>query len=127
MFFGLMGTIVVHKRMVKSVVKKHVCSDRIIAVKLKAEVVGILIVQMYMPISEYEDDELEELYDIIEEILEVDRKGETNVIVMGDWNNVVEDKAHHNTVGPYGLGRRNQRGQTLIDFCERNGLVITNT
>jgi endonuclease/exonuclease/phosphatase family metal-dependent hydrolase len=46
---------------------------------------------------------------------------------MGDWNSVVGYKAHHNTVGPYGLGRRNQRGQMLIDFCERNGLVITNT
>jgi hypothetical protein len=40
---------------------------------------------------------------------------------------VVGDKAHHNIVGPYRLGRRNQRGQMLIDFFERNGLVITNT
>jgi hypothetical protein len=40
---------------------------------------------------------------------------------------VVGDKAHHNSVGPYGLGRRIQKGQMLIDFCERNGLVITST
>jgi hypothetical protein len=45
-------------------------------------------------------------------------KGKTNMIIMGDWNTVVGDKAHHNTVGPYGLGRRNQRGQMLIDLCE---------
>jgi hypothetical protein len=45
---------------------------------------------------------------------------------MGDWNNVVGDRAHHNTVGPYGLGRSNQRDQMFIDFCETNGLVITN-
>jgi hypothetical protein len=76
---------------------------------------------------EYEEDKVEELYDIIEEILEEDRKSATNTIIMGDWNSVVGDKAHHNIVGPYGLGRRNQRGQMLIDFCERNGLVITNT
>jgi hypothetical protein len=68
---------------------------------------------------------VEELYDIIEEILEEDGKGATNTIIMGDWNSVVGNKAHHNTVGQYGLGRRNQRGQMLIDFCERNGLVIT--
>jgi hypothetical protein len=78
-----------------------------------------------MPTSDYEDDEVEELYDIIEEIFEEDGMGETNTIVMGDWNGVVGNKAHHNIVGPYGLGRRNQRGQMLIDFCERNGLVIT--
>jgi hypothetical protein len=75
-----------------------------------------------MPTSEYEDDEVEELCNVIEEILEEDGKGKTNTIIMGDWNSVVGDKAHHNTVGPYGLGRRNQRGQMLIDFCERNGL-----
>jgi exonuclease III len=119
--------IVVHTSIVKSVVKKHVCSDRIIAVKLKAEPVSTLIVQAYMPTSEYEDDEVEELYDLIEEILEEDGKGETNTIIIGDWNTVVGDKAHHNIVGPYGLGRRNKRGQMLIDFCERNRLVITNT
>jgi hypothetical protein len=79
-----------------------VYSDRIIAVKLKAEPVSILIVQVYMPTSEYEDDEVEELYDIIEEILEDDGKGARNMIIMGDWKSVVGDKAHQNTAGPYG-------------------------
>jgi hypothetical protein len=82
---------------------------------------------VYTPTSKYEYDEVEELYDIIAEILEEDGKGATNTIIMGDWNSVVGDKAHHNIVGLYGLGRRNQRCQMLNDFCERNGLVITNT
>jgi hypothetical protein len=56
-----------------------------------------------MPTSDYEDDEVEKLYDIIEEILEEDGKGAANTIVMGDWNSVVGNKAHNNTVGPYGL------------------------
>ena len=33
--------------------------------------------QVYMPTSEYEDDEVEKLYDTIEEMLEEDGKGET--------------------------------------------------
>ena len=36
--------IVVHKSIVRSVVKKIVCNDRIIAIKLKAELVNILFV-----------------------------------------------------------------------------------
>jgi hypothetical protein len=36
-----------------------------------------------MPTSEYEDDEVEEFYDTIEEILEEDGKGDTNVIILG--------------------------------------------
>jgi exonuclease III len=74
--------IVEHKSVVKSVVKKSVYSDRIIAVMLKAEPVSILIV--YMPTSEYEEDEVEGLYDVIEEILEENGKGATNTIIMGD-------------------------------------------
>ena len=45
----------VHKSLVRSVVKKIVCS----ALKLKAEPVSILIMQVYMPTSDYEDDEVE--------------------------------------------------------------------
>jgi endonuclease/exonuclease/phosphatase family metal-dependent hydrolase len=70
---------------------------------------------------------VERLYGIIEEMQREAGKGATNTLIMGHWNSVVGTKAHHNTVGPYGLGRRNQSGQMLIDFCERNGLVITNT
>ena len=62
--------IVVHKSIVRSVVKKIAFNDRIIAIKLKAEPVNILIIQVHMPTSEYEDDEVENLYDTIEEILE---------------------------------------------------------
>jgi exonuclease III len=72
--------IVVHKSVVKSVVKKRVYSDRLSAVKLKAEPVIILIVQVYMPTSEYEDNKVEELYDLIEEILEEDGMGATNTL-----------------------------------------------
>jgi hypothetical protein len=47
--------ILVHKIIVGSVLKKIVWNDRIIAVKLNAEPVNILIVQVYMPTSDYED------------------------------------------------------------------------
>ena len=70
--------IVVHKSIVRNVVKKIVYNDRIIAIKLQAKQISILMMQVYMPISEYEDDEVEELYDITEEILEEDGKGDTN-------------------------------------------------
>ena len=48
--------IVVHKSVLRSVVKKIVCNDRIIAFKLKAEPVSILIMKVYMPTSEFEDE-----------------------------------------------------------------------
>jgi hypothetical protein len=57
--------IVVHKSVVRNVVKKIVYNDRIIGIKLQAEPINILMVQVYMPTSEHEDDEVEELYGII--------------------------------------------------------------
>ena len=94
----------VHRSIVRSFVKKVVCNDRIIAIKLKAEQVNVLIMQVYVPTSEYEDDEVEKLYDTTEEILEGDGKGDTNNIILGDWNSVVGDKAFRNIVGSRGLG-----------------------
>jgi exonuclease III len=77
-------------------VKKIVCNDRIIALTIKAEPVIVPLVQVYVPISEYEDDEVEELYNTIQEILEEDGKGETNNIILGDWKSVVGDKSYRN-------------------------------
>jgi exonuclease III len=45
--------IVVHKSIVGSSVKKIVCNDRLIAVKLNGEPVNVLIVQVYMSTSDY--------------------------------------------------------------------------
>ena len=46
----------------------------------------------------------QKLYDTIEEILEEDGKGDTNVIVLGDWKNAVGDETYRNIVGSHGLG-----------------------
>jgi exonuclease III len=112
---------------VKSVVKKIVYNDRVIAIKLQAEPINIFMIQVYMPTSEHEDDEVEELYGTIEEILEENGKSNKNTIIMGGWNSVVGDEPHRNIVGPNGLGRKNHRRQMLINFCERNGLIVNNT
>jgi exonuclease III len=54
--------ILVHKSVVRSV-RKIAYKDRIIAIKLQAEPINILIMQVYTPASECEDDEVEKLYD----------------------------------------------------------------
>jgi hypothetical protein len=79
-----------------------------------------------MPASDYEDDEVEKLNDTVEEILKEDGKGDTSIIILGDRNSVVGDKSYRNIVGSSGLDRQNHGGQMLIDFCKRNGLIVTN-
>ena len=105
------------KIIVKSVVKKIVCNDRIIAVNLQAEPINILMMNVYIPKSVHEYDEVEDFYNTTEEITEKDGKGDTNTITMGEWNSVVGDESYRNVVGPNGLGRKNHRCQMFIKFC----------
>src|SRR6478609_7005701 len=100
--------------------------DRIIVVKVRADSVDMMIVQAYLPTTDYEDEEVEKLYDQLEEILGK-QKGTDNLIVMGDFNAVVGKGKEDSVVEKFGLGNRNDRGERLIEFCKSQNLVITNT
>ena len=86
--------IVVHKSIVRSVIKKFAYNDSIIATKLQAEQISILMMQM------------------------TSDKDDTNTIIIRDWNSVIGDESYRNIVGPHGLGRKNHRGKMFINFCE---------
>uniref|UniRef100_A0A8D8U6H3 Craniofacial development protein 2 n=1 Tax=Cacopsylla melanoneura TaxID=428564 RepID=A0A8D8U6H3_9HEMI len=102
-------------------------SDRVIALKLKSIPVDTLIIQVYMPTSEATDEIVEEIYRQIEEILEENGRGQIRTIVMGDWNSVVGDENVDGIVGKFGYGKKNDRGERLIEFCKQYGLWISNT
>src|SRR6476619_4941131 len=95
-------------------------------VKVKADPVDMVIVQAYLPTTDYEDEEVKKLYDQLEEILGK-QKGTNNAIVMGGFNAVIGEDKEDRVVGKFGLGKRNDRGERLIEFCNSQNLVITNT
>src|SRR6476469_8633140 len=100
--------------------------DRIMVVKVKVDPVDMVIVQAYLPTTDYEDEEVEKLYDQLEEILGK-QTGTDNVIVMGNFNAVVGEVIEDRVIGKFGLGKRNDRGEWLIEFCKSKNLVISNT
>jgi len=101
-------------------------SDRLMMIKLKNESKDIAIIQVYMPTSEHNDEEIEKMYEQIEEV--VDRqKGSDYVIVMGDWNAVVGEGRDGNEIGQFGLGTRNERGDRLTEFCQKRKFIVSNT
>ncbi|KAG7494322.1 hypothetical protein JOB18_027984 [Solea senegalensis] len=101
-------------------------SDRLMRVKLRGEPVDIMIVVVYMPTTAHPDEEIEEMYDKIEEVLNIG-KGNDYMILLGDWNAVVGEGKDGLVTGHFGLGRRNKRGDMLVDFYRRRGLTIANT
>ena len=46
---------------------------------------------------------------------------------MGDLNAKVGQGQDGKTVGEFGLGERNERGDRWVQWCEANNMVITNT
>ena len=49
------------------------------------------------------------------------------LIIIGDWNAKVGSQETPGVTGKFGHGIRNEAGQTLIEFCHKNALVIANT
>jgi len=85
-----------------------------------------VLIQVCMPTTAYTDEEVDDLYEQIEEILQ-GTNGHSYVMALGDWNAVVGENSEDDCVGNFGLGSRNERGQKLVEFCKKNRMMITNT
>lgn len=101
-------------------------SDRLILTKLRANPNNIVLIQVYFPTSDVDDDDIEEVYSGLEEHYKL-AKGEDNLIIMGDWNSIVGECADSQEVRAFGLATRNERGDRPINFCRRYDMTITNT
>ena len=101
-------------------------SERIILVRLETKPRDTIVIQVYMPTTSHEEDEIDMMYDHLEEI--IGRiKGDENLVILGDMNAVVGEGKEEEVAGEFGLGLRNERGDKLVEFCQRNKLGITNT
>ena len=101
-------------------------SDRIILLRIKGQPFDISIIQAYAPTTTHDDNEVEEFYNALD--LAIKQTKSTDIIfVMGDFNAKVGCNSYNKITGNFGLGERNERGERLLQFCEENNLVITNT
>ena len=69
---------------------------------------------------------MEELYEQLDCLIKAE-KGNTNLIVMGDWNCIIGEGLDEKEVGAFGLGTRNERRERLVEFCRQRKIVVTNT
>ena len=75
--------------------------------------------------SNAEKAEVEWFYKDIQDLLELTPKKDV-LFIIGDWNANVGSQTLGVT-GKFGLEVWNEAGQTLIEFCQENALVIANT
>ena len=89
-------------------------------------VIHILVIQAYAPTSNTEEAEVEWFYEDLQDLLELTPKKDV-LFIIGDWNAKVGSQETLGVTDKLGLGIWNEAGQRLIEFCQENALVITNT
>ena len=84
------------------------------------------VIQVYAPTSNAEEAEVERFFEDLQDLLELTPKKDV-LFIIGDWNAKVGSQETPGVTDKFGLGILNEAGQRLIEFCQENALVITNT
>ena len=102
-------------------------SERMIQARFYSRHIKLTIIHIYAPTEEAEKQVKDEFYTRLQE--ELDTRISMHVIITGDMNAKVGDKNwdFERVMGKYGLGVRNNNGETLCKTCDLNELVITGT
>ena len=85
-----------------------------ISVRFQGKPFNITVSQVYAPTSNAEEAEVERFYEDLQDLLELTPKKN------------VGSQETPGVTGIFGLGVQNEAGQTLIEFCQENALVIAN-
>ena len=99
---------------------------RLISVCFQGKPFIITVIQVYVPTSNTEEAEGERFDEDLQDLVEQTTKKDV-LFIIGDWNAKVGSQETPGVTRKFGLGIRNEAGQRLIEFCQENALVITNT
>ena len=101
--------------------------DRIATLRIQCKPINITVVQIYAPTSSAEEEEdSDAFYDKVQSVLNQIPNGDI-LYIIGDWNAKVGKELSIDITGNFGFGKRNERGDQLVEFCSRNDLRIMNT
>ena len=100
-------------------------SSRLNNICLRAAPFNITIVQVYASTSDYDDNEIEDFYDQLQNAIDqTSKKG--ILVVQEDWNAKVGKDACGNSQGICS-DNTNERGLGLLEFATSNDLLLANT
>ena len=97
-----------------------------ISVSFQGKPFNITVILVYAPIYNDEETEVERFCEDLQDLLELTPQKDV-LFIIGDWNAKVGSQETPRVTGKFGLGIWNEAGQRLIEFCQENTLVITNT
>ena len=109
--------IMVNKRVRNAVLGCSLKNDRMISVRLQGKPLNITV-KVYAPTSNAEEAEVERFYEDLQYLLELTPQKDA-LFIIGDWNAKVGSQEIPGVMGKFGLGIRNEAGQSLIEFCQK--------
>ena len=101
--------IVVNKRVQNAVLGCNLKNDRMISLHFQGKPFNITVIQVYAPISNGEEAEVEWFYEDLRDLLESTPKKDVPFII-GDYNAKVGSKEIPGVTGKFGLGVQNEAG-----------------
>ena len=118
--------IIVNQTVQNAVLGCNLKNDRMISVCFQGKPFKITVIQIYALTSNDEEAEVEQLYEDLQDLLELIPPKDI-LFVIGDWNAKVGSQETPGVTGKFGLGVWNEAGQRLLELCQKNALVIANT
>lgn len=118
----------VHKRHTESIINIKSISPRVLFITIQLnKKYSLKIIQAYAPTSDHTEEDIECFYEDISSAIQDEKSHYT--LLIGDFNAKIGSKIDEaeNAVGHHGLGERNERGNTLIDFLHSKNLFAMNT
>ena len=97
-----------------------------ISVYFQGKPFNITVIQVYLPTSNVEEAEFEQVYEDLQDLQELTPKKDI-LFIIGEWNAKVGSQETPGVTGKFGLGVQNEAGQRTIEFCQENAVDIANT
>ena len=116
-------SIIVNKKVQNTVLGCNLKNDRMISVCFQGKPFNITVIQVYALTSNTEEAAVEQFYEDLQDLLELTPKKDV-LFIIGDWNAKVGSQETPGVTGKFGLGVQNEAGQRLIEFCQKEALVI---
>ena len=100
----------VNKRVRNAVLGCILKNDRMISVRFQGKPYNITVIQFYVPTNNAEEAEVEQLYEDLQDLLELTPNKDV-LFIIGEWNAKVGSQETPGVTGKFGLGIRNEAGQ----------------
>ena len=97
-----------------------------ISVRFQGKPLNITVIQVYASNTNAEEAEVEQVYEDLQDLLELTPKTDV-LFIIGDWNAKVGSQEIPGGTGKFGLGVQNEAGQRLKESCQENALIIAHT